>query len=330
MNDGGPPIAGASGGLSGERNVSIYISGSMAYDRIMNFPGSFSESILPNKIHIMNVSFMIERLDENLGGCAGNIAYNLAILGEKSVIVSSVGRDFERYEETLTSLGLSLEGISRRDDELTAGAYIITDRNNNQITSFNPGAMRHPSGYAFASLAPGDIVVVSPGNIDDMRNIPRICKQKGARCIFDPGQQLPVLSGADLIEAIDGSYMLICNDYEFELIRRKTGKVRDDLLCMARHVIVTLGENGSRVRSGDKIEAIPAVRPNQVIDPTGAGDAYRSGLLKGLSLGLDVVDSARLGSTTASFCVESQGTQVPFTAEECMKRHADAFGVRSC
>ena len=192
--------------------MTTYISGSMAYDRIMNFPGLFSDSILPDKIHIMNVSFMIDRLDEKLGGCAGNIAYGLAVLGEKSVIVSCVGRDFERYENSLGALGLPLDGITRCEDELTAGAYIITDRNNNQITAFNPGAMRHKTGYAFAAAGPGDFMIVSPGGLDDMQRIPRLCKEKGAKCIYDPGQQLPVLTGDDLAEAIAGSYMLICND----------------------------------------------------------------------------------------------------------------------
>ncbi len=305
----------------------MYISGSVAYDRIMNFPGLFSDSILPDKIHIMNVSFMIERLDEKLGGCAGNIAYSLAVLGEKGIIVSCVGRDFDRYEESLASLGLPLDGITRRNDELTAGAYIITDQNNNQITAFNPGAMRHPAAYTFAGAGPGDYMIVSPGNLEDMRRIPRICREKGVKCIYDPGQQLPVLSGDDLVAAITGSFMLICNDYEFELICSKTGKSQRELLGMTENIIVTLGENGSRVYHGNATELVPAVTPKQVVDPTGAGDAYRSGLLKGLALGLSVIASARIGSATASFCVESHGTQASFTAEECKKRHNDAFGV---
>ncbi|SBW10317.1 Adenosine kinase [uncultured delta proteobacterium] len=307
--------------------MTLYINGSMAYDRIMNFPGSFSDSILPDKIHIMNVSFMIERLDEKLGGCAGNIAYSLAVLGEKPVIVSRVGRDFARYKESLESLGLPLDGITPLEDELTAGAYIITDRNNNQITAFNPGAMRHPAPYSFEKAGPGDIMIVSPGNLEDMRRIPKLCREKGARCIYDPGQQLPVLTGEDLINAINGSYMLICNDYEFELICQKSGKTPEDLLAMAENIIVTLGENGSRVQCGGKTELVPAVAPKRIADPTGAGDAYRSGLLKGLSLGLSVLESARIGSTTASFCVEAHGTQAPFTAEECRNRHRNAFGV---
>jgi len=307
--------------------VAIYINGSMAYDRIMNFGGSFSDSILPDKINIMNVSFMIDRLDEKLGGCAGNIAYNLAVLDVKGVIVSSVGRDFARYEETLAALALPLDGITRCENELTAGAYIITDRSNNQITAFNPGAMRNPALYNFDNLEPDDFVIVSPGNLDDMRRIPRISKEKGTRCIFDPGQQLPVLTGEELIAAISGSYMLICNDYEFELICQKTGKTLEEITNMAKNVIVTLGGKGSRVYNDNSVFMVPPVVPKQIVDPTGAGDAYRSGLLKGLSLRLSVLESARIGSATASFCVETLGTQATFTLDECKKRHQDAFGV---
>lgn len=305
----------------------MYINGSMAYDRIMNFPGSFSDSILPDKIHIMNVSFMIERLDEKLGGCAGNIAYSLAVLGERGVVVSCAGRDFSRYEAELTALGLSLEGVTRCENELTAGAYIITDRNNNQITAFNPGAMRNKAQFSFDALGPGDVAIVSPGNVEDMQAIPRLCKQKGAKCIYDPGQQLPVLSADQLSAAIDGSFMLICNDYEFELICSKTGKSPAELLGMTEHIITTLGENGSRIQRGNATDTVPAVPPRRVVDPTGAGDAYRAGLLKGLALGLPVPEAARIGSTTASFCVEAHGTQAPFTADECRERHRAAFGA---
>ena len=307
--------------------MTMYISGSMAYDRIMTFSGSFSDSILPDKIHMMNVSFMVDRLDEKLGGCAGNIAYSLAVLGEKGVIVSCVGRDFERYENALTTLGLPLDGIFRRENELTAGAYILTDKNNNQITAFNPGAMRYSADYPFTTAGPGDIAIVSPGNLEDMHRIPRLCKEKGVKCIYDPGQQLPVLTGDQLVEAIAGSYMLICNDYEFELICTKTGKNAAELLGLAEYIIVTLGADGSRIHKGMASDMVPAVPPKSVVDPTGAGDAYRSGLLKGLSLGLPVLEAAKIGSTTASFCVEIHGTQAPFTAEECKKRHKDAFGV---
>lgn len=309
--------------------MSIYISGSMAYDRIMDFPGSFSDSILSDKIHILNVCFLIDRLEEKLGGCAGNIAYSLHLLGEKSTIVSPVGQDFDKYEKVLREYNLTIEGISRYNDEFTAGAYIITDANNNQITAFNPGAMRNPSAYTFDDLRKDDLVIVSPTNLADMVNHPRICREKGARCIFDPGQQIPALTGPQLLEAISDSFMLICNDYEFELISKATGKNVEQLLEITEYVITTLGEEGSRIQTKTSTELVPAVKARKNVDPTGAGDAYRGGLLKGLSRGLSILESARIGSTVASFCVEGYGTQTHnFTLEECRARHEKTFGAQ--
>ncbi len=307
--------------------MSIYLTGSMAYDRIMNFPGVFSDFILPDKIHNLNVSLLIDRLDEKLGGCAGNIAHSLALLGESPVVVSSVGQDFARYEAVFAAKGLPMEGIARLDDEWTAGCHIFTDRNNNQITAFNPGAMRRPSPYAFPRLGPGDILIVSPTNMEDMAKHPRICREKGARCIFDPGQQIPALTGGQILGAVGDSFLLICNDYELEMIVKATGRTRAELAALAGSLIVTLGEKGSCVREGGVETQIPAVPVGAVKDPTGAGDAYRAGLLKGLVLGLPLVGAARMGATAASFCVECHGTQEHvFTPEEFKSRHAAAFG----
>ena len=307
--------------------MNLYLSGSVAYDRIMSFPGSFSDAILPDKLHILNVCFLIDRLEEKLGGCAGNIAYSLALLEQKSTVVACVGRDFARYESVFTERGLPLDGIFVCEDEFTPGAYVTTDKNNNQITAFNPGAMRNPAPYAFPDMGGEDIVIVSPTNLSDMSAHPKLCKEKGIRCIFDPGQQIPALSAEQLAQAIDGAYMLICNDYELGLITKATGKTEAELAAMTQYLITTLGEEGSRVRCGDANEFIPTVKARKTVDPTGAGDAYRSGLLKGLSLGLPVVDAARIGATVASFCVEGYGTQAhSFTLEECRARHMQAFG----
>ena len=307
--------------------MSIYLTGSLAYDRIMNFPGKFSDHILPEKIHTLNVCFLINSMVEKLGGTAGNIAYSLNLMGEKPVIVSSVGCDFARYREVMSTWGLSLEGLRDDAEEFTAGAYITTDLSNNQITGFNPGAMRKPSTYTFPRLGgEGDYVVVSPTNVDDMTNHARLCKEKGSRCIFDPGQQIPALNGEQLVEAIAGSFMLICNDYELELISKATGKSRVELTAMTGCLIVTCGDKGSTVYQGATQTPISAVTPRTVADPTGAGDAYRSGLLKGLVQGQNIVEAARLGSACASFCVEQQGTQEhTFTWDELMERHRKHF-----
>ena len=307
--------------------MNLYLSGSVAYDRIMNFPGSFSDAIMPDKIHMLNVCFLIDRLEEKFGGCAGNIAYNLALLEQKSIVVSCVGRDFGNYEAVFKERGLSLEGLTRCGNEFTAGAYIVTDASNNQITAFNPGAMRNDTRYTFPSLDSDDIFIISPTGLGDMLRYPKLCKEKGVRCIFDPGQQIPALSGEQLCEAINGSFILISNSYELELIMKATGKTRAELLAMTSYLITTSGEEGSRVEYGTTSEAISLVPARACVDPTGAGDAYRAGLLKGLALGLSVTEAARIGATVGSFCVEGYGTQVhTFTLAECRERHAKVFG----
>ena len=288
----------------------ILVSGSLAYDRIMDFPGRFADHILPEKIHILNVCFMVNGLTERFGGTAGNIAYNLALLGEKPVILATAGKDFTPYRDWLLSLGLSLEGIKEIPQEFTAGAYITTDLADNQITGFNPGAMKFPSEYAFDGLNPaGAYAIIAPGNLEDMLAYSRFYKARGVPYIFDPGQSIPAWGGPELKEMAQGALALITNDYELEMFRQKTGLGDPDLLNMAGAVITTLGEAGSVVLTPGGREEIPAVPPRQVQDPTGAGDAYRAGLLKGLAQGLAWRDAARLGAALASFCVEQQGTQ---------------------
>lgn len=307
--------------------MSIYISGSLAYDRIMNFPGKFADHILPEKIHILNVCFLIDRLEEKRGGTAGNIAYSLALLGEKPLILGCVGKDFDRYADVLTGLGLPMDGIRRLEDQFTAGAYITTDQTDNQITGFNPAAMSHPCGYTFPHERPAeDIAIISPGNLEDMQNLPKRFRETGTRYIFDPGQQITALSGDAMLDAITGSYMLVTNDYELEMIMKATGRTKAELLERTKYIITTLGENGSRIDNGEPV-LVGAAKAARVADPTGAGDAFRAGLLKGLVSGQDVVAAARLGATCASFCVEHYGTQEhTFTMDEFNARHKAAFG----
>lgn len=310
--------------------MAVYISGSMAYDRIMNFPGKFVDAILPDQIHNLNVSFFINKLEERLGGNAGNIAYTLKLLGEASVIVASAGRDFERYAAVLETRGLSCEGIKCFEDELCPSAYIITDQSNNQITGFHAAAMMRPSEFQFPELDPKeDLALIGPSNPEDMVAHPALYKEKGIRYIYDPGQQIPVLSAENLIAAIDGAYILIGNDYEIQLIMNVTGKTKEELVEMTqRGLITTLGEHGSRVteKGMDEVD-VPAVSVSSVVDPTGAGDSYRSGLIKGLLLDQPLAECARLGSTCAAFCIEQAGTQEHgFGMEDFFKRHSAAFG----
>lgn len=309
--------------------MAIYVSGSLAFDRIMTFPGNFQDHILMDKLHMINVSFMVDGMDERRGGCAGNIAYSLGLLGEKPVIVAAAGRDFTPYAMALDKLGLPLSGIRRDEEVFTALCYITTDLNSNQITGFYPGAMSLPADYSFPDLdADADMAIVSPGNVEDMRRLPAFYRQKGVPYIYDPGQQLPVLSGDDLLAAIEGSFACITNDYELNMICKATGKSEDELLGRTLWLVTTLGAQGALVRGADGSEArIPPVPPLQVADPTGAGDAHRAGLLKGLIHGLSMPEAAKLGSVSASFALEKMGTQQhSYTPAQFRERYEAAFG----
>jgi adenosine kinase len=288
----------------------------------MDFRGYFSDHILPDKIHALNVCFQVNGIQEKFGGTAGNIAYALTLMGHKPVISSTIGHDCQRYFGWLNQNGISTENIKIIDDEFTAGAYITTDLADNQITGFNPGAMKYSSGLDFDKLRPREtMVIVSPGNLEDMANYPRACKVRGIDYLFDPGQSLPMWDAKDLVRAIEGCRILIVNDYELDLIMSKTGLQKEDLLGLAGTIITTLGEAGSQVstRAGEIV--IFPVKPRKVDDPTGAVDSYRGGLISGLIQGRDIEQCARMGSVCASFAVECYGTQeYRFTPDEFNER----------
>jgi adenosine kinase len=302
--------------------MDIIVSGSLAYDRIMDFSEYFSEHIFPDKIDVLNVCFQVNGIEEKFGGTAGNIAYALTLMGETPRISATIGHDYHRYFEWLAKNGISTENIKIIEDEFTAGAYITTDRTGNQITVFNPGAMKYSSPLDFDKLNPKEsIVIVSPGNLEDMVNYPHLCKARGIDYIFDPGQSLPMLHAKDLVQAIEGCQILISNDYELNLIMSKTGLSKEALLERARAIIVTMGESGSHAFTPDGEIRIPADKPRKVKDPTGAGDSYRGGLISGLVRGKEIEQCARMGSVCASFAVECHGTQeYKFNPEEFNER----------
>lgn len=302
--------------------MNITISGSLAYDRIMTFPEKFSDHILPDKIHVLNVCFLVDNVTENYGGTAGNISYALTLMGNSSSITATIGHDYRRYFKWLEKNRISTDGIVVIEEEFTAGAYITTDKGDNQITGFNPGAMKHSSNLDFEQLNPDEtLMIVSPGNMDDMVNYPLACKKKGIFYIFDPGQQIPVIAAEDMIDVITDCPLLIVNDYEFDMILNKTGKNREELLALAKATVITLGEEGSMLYTNGSSTKIEAAKARKVVDPTGCGDAFRGGLLSGLAAGKDLVESCRLGSACASFAVEKHGTQeYTFTSEEFAHR----------
>lgn len=307
--------------------MNIYISGSLAYDRIMDFPGKFSDHILPDKIHILNVCFTVNGMVEKFGGTAGNIAYSLGLLKERPLILATIGRDYQNYFDWLRKNDIPSDGIRIIREEFTAGAYITTDRSDNQITGFNPGAMKYPSQFAFQNVPGDSIGLIAAGNLSDMIEYAEVYGNKGIRYICDPGQSLTSWDDKALIGWLRGSAILISNDYELEMIMKMTGMHKEKLLELTEIIITTFGEKGSLVSTPGVDLNIPAAGIGEVVDPTGAGDAYRAGLLKGLVAGKDIATAAKMGAVAAAYAVEKYGTQEHhYTYEEFLQRYRDNFG----
>ena len=306
----------------------IYVSGSIAYDRIMDFPGKLSDHILPDKIHVLNVCFTVNGMVEKFGGTAGNIAYSLSLLNERPVILATIGKDYGTYFDWLKANSISEEGIKIIHEEFTAGAYIITDKADNQITGFNPGAMKYPSGYTFNNTDSYQAIgIISPGNLQDMIEYAKSYKEKGIPYICDPGQSLTQWDGSTLREWVDGSSILISNDYELEMVMRLTGLDKKGLLHLTGTIITTMGEKGSLMSTSEFDLNIPPAKVNPVLDPTGAGDGYRAGLLKGIVTGKDMETAAKMGSVVAAYAVEKYGTQAHrYTYDEFIERYRENFG----
>ncbi|NWF98242.1 MAG: carbohydrate kinase family protein [Nitrospirae bacterium] len=306
----------------------ILVSGSLAYDRIMDFPGRFSDYILPDKIHVLNVCFNVNGLVEKFGGTAGNIAYTLNLLKEKPFIIATIGRDYHNYFKWLKKNDIAVDGIKIIENEFTAGAYITTDIADNQITGFNPGAMKYPSHFNIKNnSADNSLAIIAPGNIDDMVTYAKQCRDIGIPFICDPGQSLSKWNEVELKEWLKGSFILITNDYELEIVMKITKLDKEGLLNLTSVIITTHGENGSIILTKDSEINIPPAKVQKVVDPTGAGDAYRAGLIKGIVSGKSIEISAKIGAVAAVFAIEKYGTQEHyFTYEEFTKRYKYNFG----
>lgn len=307
----------------------ILVSGSLAYDRIMDFPGYFKDQILPDQIHNLNISFCVNDLKENFGGCAGNIAYNLKLLGEEPVILSQAGQDFSKYEKWLQNNRINSSWIQVFKNEPTAGAYIITDQNDNQITGFYPGAMRYPIRpelKPFASKRNQLLAIVAPGNLQTMVYLVEQFKKLKIPYLFDPGQQIPVLTKNNLISMIKGAKVFISNDYELAMVLKKTGLAREKILNMVELLITTLGPKGSVIATKTKRVKIPIAYPKNTSDPTGAGDAYRAGIIRGLTQNYSLEKMGRLAALVSAYTVEKYGTQThSFSWPSLMKRYYQNF-----
>ncbi len=303
----------------------ILVAGSIAYDRIMDYAGNFTDSFMADKLHTLSVSFQVERIKENFGGCAGNIAYNLKLLGEEPEMIATAGSDFGRYAEYLKHLGISSGSIHIDDSDLTSVAHIVTDKANNQIAAFAMAAGK----AAYGTLPAGEFTcgILGAGCVSDTIAIAAHAKAKGIKYYFDPGQAMPAFAADNLKEIISGAAGLFCNDYELSLITEKTGWNEAALLEHTPLLVVTLGAEGSRIMTKDGVIEVAAVPIEKLVDPTGAGDAHRAGFVKGVLAGLSLKECGQLAGTVAAYAVEQQGTQNHrFTISELKERYAAAYG----
>ncbi len=300
--------------------MTTLICGSLAFDTIMVFPDQFQKLILPDQIHILNVSFMVPDMRREFGGTAGNIAYNLSLLGEDACIMATVGHDFGAYAARLDELGISSRHVLALEDQFTAQAFITTDVNDNQITAFHPGAMSHSHRNRVDDAVGVTLGIVSPDGKQGMVEHAHDFAARGIRHVFDPGQGLPMFSGPELLEIIAGAAVLAVNDYEARVVQQKTGKSMAELARALDAVVVTRGAEGSTVLAGGRELDVPAVKVDEVVDPTGCGDAYRAGLLYGMARGWSWEKAARLASLMGSLKIAHRGGQNHRPSREVIAR----------
>jgi adenosine kinase len=319
---------------------SALVCGSIAFDTILIFPDRFKAHILPDKLHILNLAFLVPEMRREFGGCAANIAYGLKLLGDEPVTMATAGSDFGPYRERMLSNGINMRHIRVIEDAFTAQAFVTTDLDNNQITAFHPGAMQYAhvnkvtdaldrlaaggEGAADVQIALG---IVAPDGRQAMIEHAAQFKAAGIPFIFDPGQGLPMFGAQELAVFIDQATWVAVNDYEWQVLQQKTGLSAADIVAKVDALIVTQGPDGSVIYTKSGIHTIPSVKPRAVIDPTGCGDAYRAGLIHGLLRGLDWQTTGRIASLMGSMKIESRGPQNHvFTRAEFDQRFQDTFG----
>jgi adenosine kinase len=310
--------------------MKLIVTGSIAFDYLMSFPGKFTEHLLPEHMHRVSLSFLVDSMDKRRGGCAPNIAYTLALLGERPYLMGTAGQDFGDYRAWLEAAGIDTSLTKVVDGKFTASFFCSTDQANNQIASFYTGAMANAGELSFRTVdaARDALVIISPNDPGAMVQYAEECSTLGVKYIWDPGQQCARMDGAQLRDGVIGAHMVICNDYEFELIRQKTGFGEDDVLQHAPLLVVTRGEHGSSIYSRDGRVDVPAVTPERIEDPTGVGDAFRGGFMKGLAMGLPYATCAKIGSVAATWALEHLGgTSHAYTWDEFKARYAKEFGA---
>lgn len=310
--------------MTGKRAL---ICGSVAFDTIMVFQDRFKNHILPDKIHMLNVSFLVPQLRREYGGCAGNIAYNLRLLGDVGLPMATVGRDFAQYAQWMKQTGVPLDHVRVLDSEHTAQGYVTTDLDDNQIWAFHPGAMQQSHLNKVSEARDIDLGIVAPDGREGMVQHAADFAAAGIPFIFDPGQGLPMFSGEDLRAFIQQATWVAVNDYEWQVVQERTKWSVSDITRQVQALIVTRGAEGSVIYSKDREIVIPSARPTAVVDPTGCGDAYRAGLIHGLLHGLDWETTGRVASLLGALKIESLGTQNhTFTRAQFEQRYRENFG----
>jgi adenosine kinase len=312
----------------GSGRKAALICGSVAYDTILVFPDRFKAHILPDKIHILNVAFLVPEMRREFGGCAANIAYSLTLLGDVALPMAVAGHDFGPYRERLAGLGICVEYIRVIDEAFTAQAFITTDLDDNQITAFHPGAMQYAHLNTVDS-AQGNVAlgIVAPDGRQAMIEHATQFATAGIPFIFDPGQGLPMFSGAELKHFIEQATWVAVNDYEWGMLQQKTGWTAADIANQVQALIITKGAEGSVIHADGRTLTVPCAKPRAVVDPTGCGDAYRAGLIHGLLHDLDWQATGRLASLLGAIKIESRGPQNHvFTRAEFLRRYVENFG----
>ncbi len=308
--------------------MNIVVTGSIAFDYLMSFPGSFSEHLLPDHLQRVSLSFLVDSMDKRRGGCAPNIAYTLALLGERPRLMGTAGEDFGEYRRWLEAAGIDTSLVKQVPGKFTASFFCSTDKDGNQIASFYTGAMAHAGELSFRAIGACDLTIIAPNDPAAMVQYAQECRTLGIPYIFDPSQQCARMSGEELKEGVSGARFLICNDYEFEIIRQKTGLDESGILDQVEAAIVTRGEKGATIMLDQRTIEVPAVPPRRIEDPTGVGDAFRGGFMKGLAAGADYEVCGRMGSVAATYALEHLGgSSHAYTFDEFKARYEEQFGT---
>jgi adenosine kinase len=307
--------------------MKIVVTGSIAYDYLMSFPGKFTEHLLPEHMHRVSLSFLVDTMDKRRGGCAPNIAYTLALLGARPLLMATAGEDFGEYRQWLEAAGVDTTPTKEIAGKFCASFFCSTDSENNQIASFYTGAMADAGQLSFRAVKDCRLAIIAPNDPGAMVQYADECRALGIPFIFDPGQQCARMEGDQLRDGITGATIVIVNDYELELLRQKTGMSEADILVVAKTLIVTRGADGSSIITDSGRVDVPAVTPSRIVDPTGVGDAFRGGLMRGIALGLPYDQSAKMGSVAATYALEHMGgLSHAYTWDEFKARYQEHFG----